>query len=278
MEDEKDDDESDRLRDIHHELSTNPIENDKTSSSSSSSSSWLPLESNPEMFTSFCRRIGNLPQEWSFIDVLSFDNQALQLIPRPVAAVILLFPCTETMYAARAAQKKKLLLATTTSSLTPAAKNAFHVMQVASFGNACGSIAAVHALANNRTIANGDGPLAQFTKSTAHLTTAQERGNALVSSLDIHGLSDQSASDHIVAQTACPENGDTYLGHHYCCFVNVDGCIVELDGTKVCPVDHGTIPSDSDLLQEAGRVVRQEWMRIEPNRIDFSLMALAKTG
>lgn len=273
-EDGKDDDEGDRLRDIHHELSTNPNRNDKTSSSSSSS--WLPLESNPEMFTSFCRRIGNLPQEWNFVDVLSFDDQALQWIPRPVAAVILLFPCTDTIYAARAAQKKKLSLA----SLTPAAKSAFHVMQVASFGNACGSIAAVHALANNRDnfLTNGDGPLAQFTKSTAHLTTAQERGNVLVSSSDIHGLSDQSASDHIVAQTACPENGDTYLGHHYCCFVNLDGCIVELDGTKVCPVDHGPIPSDSDLLQEAGRVVRQEWMRIEPNRIDFSLMALAKTG
>ena len=110
------------------------------------------------------------------------------------------------------------------------------------------------------------------------LSTAKERGNVLVAS-DIHGISDQSAADS-VGQTECPENGDSYLGHHYCCFVIIDGHIVELDGTKVAPVDHGPIPrdSDSDLLTETARVVREKFMSVEPDRIDFSLMALAKTG
>ena len=94
---------------------------------------------------------------------------------------------------------------------------------------------------------------------------------------DIHRLSDESATDN-VAQTECPENGDTYLGHHYCCFVGIGGHIVELDGTKVVPVDHGPIPNDSDLLKETARVVREVFMSVEPDRIDFSLMALAKTG
>lgn len=262
------DDEGDRLRIIHDELSNNPDQHDK------SSSSWLPLESNPEVFTSFGRRIGSLPPEWSFIDVFGFDDDTLRTIPRPVAAAILLFPCTDSLYATRALQKKNLLKVQASGRLTPAAKSALHIEQVKSFGNACGSIAAIHALSNaDLSLA---GPLAQFKESTSHLATARERGNVLVAS-DIHGLSDESASDS-VAQTECPENGDTYLGHHYCCFVSIGGHIVELDGTKVVPVDHGPISNDSDLLKETARVVREVFMSVEPERIDFSLMALAKTG
>mmetsp|Transcript_25396 Transcript_25396/g.73478 ORF Transcript_25396/g.73478 Transcript_25396/m.73478 type:complete len:272 (+) Transcript_25396:199-1014(+) len=257
----------DRLRHIHDELSANPGQHRK-------SSSWLPLESNPEMFTSFARRIGNLPPEWSFIDVFAFDEYSLQSIPRPVAAVILLFPCTDAIYAARAEQKERLVRELASGNLTPAAKGALHIEQVASFGNACGSIACVHSLSNADLSITG--PLAHFRETTAHLSTARERGNILVAS-DIHGLSDKSASDS-VAQTVCPDTGDTYLGHHYCSFVSMNAHIVELDGTKASPVDHGPISSDSDLLKEAARVVREEWMQVEPDRIDFSLMALAKTG
>ena len=259
------DDDGDRLREIHDELQD---QQDK------SPSSWLPLESNPQMFTTFSRRIG-LSTEWSFIDVFSFDNDTLLSIPRPVAAVILLFPCTDSLYAARAVQKKNLLQAHASGNLSPAAKSALHIEQVASFGNACGSIAAIHAL-SNADLSLLAGPLAQFKESTSHLFTARERGNVLVAS-DIHGLSDESATDN-VAQTECPENGDTYLGHHYCCFVGIGGHIVELDGTKVVPVDHGRIPNDSDLLKETARVVREVFMSVEPDRIDFSLMALARTG
>ena len=205
--------------------------------------------------------------------MFDFDDETMRSIPKPVAAVILLFPCTDNIYAARALQKKSLLQAQA-SGLSPAAKSALHVEQVKSFGNACGSIAAIHALSNADLSITG--PLAQFKASTSHLSTATERGNVLVAS-DIHGLSDESASDSL-AQTECPENGDTYLGHHYCCFVSLGGHVVELDGTKIAPVDHGPIPSDSDLLKETARVVREVFMSVEPDRIDFSLMALAKTG
>jgi len=226
------------------------------------------------MFTKFARRIGNLPPEWSFVDVFGFDDEALRSIPRPVAAVILLFPCTDAIYAARADQKRGLVRALASrDGLSPAAKRALHVEQVSSFGNACGSIAAVHALANADLSLSG--PLAQFKEATSNVSTARERGNVLVASA-IHGLSDECAADVISAQTECPANGDTYLGHHYCCFVSINGHIVELDGTKAAPVDHG-ISCDLDLLKDAARVVREVFMSVEPDRIDFSLMALAKT-
>ena len=105
-------------------------------------------------------------------------------------------------------------------------------------------------------------------------------------------MSDEAASD-LNAQTTCPDRGDTRLGHHYCAFVAVsvheeDGTsggtrssmktvhLVELDGTKVSPVDHGPIAKGMDLLQATAAVVKKQWMALEPDRIDFSLMALSK--
>merc|ERR1719198_1258357 len=45
---------------------------------------WVPLESNPEMFTHFARHIG-LPEAWSFVDVLGVDPELLkpEMVPRP---------------------------------------------------------------------------------------------------------------------------------------------------------------------------------------------------
>ena len=47
---------------------------------------WLPLESNPAVFTSFGRSMG-LPEPWQFLDVLGLDPEMLAMTPRPVAAV-----------------------------------------------------------------------------------------------------------------------------------------------------------------------------------------------
>mmetsp|Transcript_3172 Transcript_3172/g.6927 ORF Transcript_3172/g.6927 Transcript_3172/m.6927 type:complete len:309 (+) Transcript_3172:76-1002(+) len=305
MPDEGKDD--DRLRTIHTELSSKPAAQRK-----SERSPWLPLESNPDIFTSFARRIACLPPEWKFADVLMLDDETLASIPRPVAAVILLFPTTDRIYEARAREKQKLLHDMKIGCVSPAAKKAFHLEQVSSFGNACGTIAAVHALTNaglidsqadmDNTVSgvriddgpNISGPIAAFHNSTKDLATPRERGTALVSSGVLHNISDEAASDSS-AQTECPSRGDTRLGHHYCAFVSIEideeGAastgsngsrksvhLVELDGTKVSPVDHGPIVNGMDLLQATGSVVKERWMALEPNRIDFSLMALARSG
>lgn len=286
-------DDEDRLRSIHNDLVNKGQVQEK-------SSPWLPLESNPEIFTTFASRVGRLPPEWQFVDVLGFDDDTLASISRPVAAVILLFPCTDRIYEARSREKRMLLEDIENGRLSPAAKKAYHLEQVSSFGNACGTIACVHSLTNAGLFAcdaNNEsspsllapriaGPIAEFRDSTSALATSKERGTTLVSSGVLHTLSDEAASNTI-AQTACPERGDTRLGHHYCAFVpvyvGVDDSrsihLVELDGTKVCPVDHGRIGNGTDdLLQAAAAVVKERWMKLEPDRIDFSLMALSKTS
>ena len=74
------------------------------------------------------------------------------------------------------------------------------------------------------------------------------------------------------------------MDHHYCAFVPIamasSGCthVVELDGTKVCPVDHGPIPADASFVEAAAAVVRDKFMSVEPDSIEFSLMALLGAG
>ncbi|KAK7882373.1 hypothetical protein WMY93_028547 [Mugilogobius chulae] len=66
---------------------------------------WLPLESNPEVMTTFLNRLGMKPT-WQFGDVYGLDPELLCMVPRPVCAVLLLFPITEKYEAFKQRRKQ----------------------------------------------------------------------------------------------------------------------------------------------------------------------------
>ena len=106
----------DRLKSINDELRGKDLD----------AGPWLPLESNPDVFTSFARKVG-LPEPWQFVDIFGLDPEMLGMIPGPVAAVVVLFPCTERIYAARAAEDRALRAQQARDGVSAAAAAAYHL-------------------------------------------------------------------------------------------------------------------------------------------------------
>ena len=183
----------DRLKSINDELRGKDLD----------AGPWLPLESNPDVFTSFARKVG-LPEPWQFVDIFGLDPEMLGMIPGPVAAVIVLFPCTERIYAARAAEDRALRAQQARDGVSAAAAAAYHLEQVASFGNACGTIAAVHVLANAE-IGGMVGPITSFREETA-AQTPSERGQTLLTTRHLKQESDEAA-EHAGAHHATGAKG-----------------------------------------------------------------------
>lgn len=105
---------------------------------------YIPLESNPDVFTGLAHRLG-LSAELAFHDVLSLDEpELLALVPRPARALVLAFPAPEDNYERRARDQE--------DHGRPAYDRAGDDEDVVWFRqtiyNACGLYALLHALAN----------------------------------------------------------------------------------------------------------------------------------
>ena len=114
-------DDSDRLKNINNVLRVQAVDAD---------SPWLPLESNPAIFSEFAHSVG-LPESWDWHDVYGFDDELLAMVPRPCAAVILLFPCTEPIYEARRTEAAEMRAQRARGEAAP---GSFFLKQHAEFG------------------------------------------------------------------------------------------------------------------------------------------------
>lgn len=56
---------------------------------------WFPLESNPALLNSYISSLGFSTSSYSFTDVYSTEEWALQMITQPVLALVVLFPMSE---------------------------------------------------------------------------------------------------------------------------------------------------------------------------------------
>lgn len=56
---------------------------------------WFPLESNPNLINLYISKLGFDTSLYEFVDVFSTDDWAIDMIPQPVAAVIMLYPLSE---------------------------------------------------------------------------------------------------------------------------------------------------------------------------------------
>jgi len=197
------------------------------------------------------------------------DPALLGFVPKPCAAVCLLFPSSAAIKEFKKKQHAQIIEKGQKTS-----DKLHYITQLDAFGNACGSIAAMHAVANSLDVVPiaADGLLAKFIKSTSGLS-AENRGKALLTSSAIKGLSDKCAGSD-AASTACPDADEKVMAH-FIAFVHKDGSLFEMDGRKAFPIYHGAT-TPTTLLHDAVKVIKANFMEVETKNPRFSMMGLAK--
>ncbi|KAH8413004.1 hypothetical protein KR009_007376 [Drosophila setifemur] len=222
---------------------------------------WTPIESNPEVLTKYIHKLGVSPA-WSVTDIIGLDEETLEFIPQPVKAFILLFPCSEAYEKHRAEEHERIK-----DEKEDHPADLFYMRQFVR--NACGTVALIHSLANNKDVDIESGVLKSFLEKVSPLSP-EERGQAL-------GEDKQFTADHEAlakeGQTNAPE--DDYVLHHFVSLVNKEGTLYELDGSKSFPIKHGPT-SEETFIKDAAKVCR-EFMARDPTEVRFTVLALTAT-
>ena len=235
--------------------------------SSEDAKHWFPLESNPEVINKFVSEMGYDTSEYSFSDLYSTDDWALAMVPSPLKAIVMLFPCTENQEAHRIAQAADI-----DANGQVVSENVFHISQY--IGNACGTIGILHSICNStdkeKYIRSGS-YLDKFLSNTSSMTTADDVGTYLEKDTALEEVHQVAAAEGQSDQIA---EGDD-CNFHFICFTPVDGHLYELDGRKKYPINHG-VTSEESFLLDSCRVIK-EFMDRDPGETRFTLLVFAKT-
>lgn len=226
---------------------------------------WFPLESNPSLMNSYISKLGFDTSLYSFVDVFSTEDWALEMIPSGSVAVVFLYPINDVQEQHRSLEK-----ATNDGSV-------WHIKQ--RIGNACGTIGILHALANIpeplKTAAISENSwLSRFFSKCPISMSSVDKAEILETDKEIESKHDEATAD---------DNNQTSRGSldddlvtHFVAIVNVNGGLYELDGRKDGPIRHGD-SSESTFLKDACQRVVQGFMDRDPEEMRFTIMALAPT-
>lgn len=224
---------------------------------------WLPLEANPEVMNQFLRQLGLVPT-WQFGDVYGLEAEVLSLVPRPVCAVLLLFPITEKYETFRQEEEANIK-----AQGQEVSSDVYFMKQT--IGNACGTIGLIHAVANNQRHLEFEpnSPLKAFLLQSAKMSP-EEKAAFLEKDESIRVTHESSAQE---GQTEAPSL-DEKVDLHFIAFVNVEGHLYELDGRKPFPIVHGKTTDDT-FLEDSAEVCKK-FMARDPQELRFTVVALSK--
>jgi len=218
---------------------------------------WLPLEANPDVMNQFLWGLGLREDEAECNDVYGLDGELLEMVPKPVLAVLFLYPLTNESEAERVKED---------SVEKDYNKNVYFTKQTV--GNACGTVGLLHAIGNvtSQIELREDSFLDRFYKATANMDPTER---ALFLEKDT-----EMETAHSVAATAGDTEASDNVDTHFICFSCVDGELFELDGRRARPVSHGP-SSPNTLLQDAAKVIKG-MIEKNPNSVNFNVIAVSK--
>ncbi|THH13040.1 hypothetical protein EW146_g7134 [Bondarzewia mesenterica] len=202
------------------------------------------------------------------------EGQLLSMVPRPVKAVVLLFPIGGSLEAARVEEDEKIKR----EGQVRVDPTIMWIKQT--IGNACGTMGLLHALANSNVTIEPESALAKFIDECKgrlyhdyQLQTPQETPL----------FADAHREFASTGQTAVPDS-DADVDLHFTCFVQAPSAsarenetepmemrLIELDGRRNGPIDRGVC---TDFLRDVAKYVKEQ-MIPKASSAQFSMMALA---
>lgn len=224
---------------------------------------WFPLESNPTLINDYIQKIGFDTSLYEFLDVFSTEGWALDMIPQPVVAVLLLYPLTKKITENEGNESV---------ALEDMQDKVWFIKQ--RIGNACGTIGLLHALLNvpeGIRLMSDNSWLANFSDDCPIPLAPVAKAKRLEGDSKIAKLHDEATSSENNATSR--GNIDDDVDTHFIALVCVQGKLYELDGRKEGPILHGAT-SHLTLLKDSCEVI-QKFMARDPEETRFAITALA---
>jgi ubiquitin carboxyl-terminal hydrolase L3 len=208
---------------------------------------WVPLESNPELYSAWSSSMGLDTSKYAFVDIYGLDDELLSMVPQPVEAVLCLFPVTKEY------ETKRLEEDSHQEPFVGPEKDGELIWFKQTIGNACGTIGLLHSISNTsaRDTLSQTSPLAELLKEALPL-------NATDRAAYLHAHTSAAAS----GQTAAP-SADDPVDLHFVSFVRdaKSKQLYELDGRRRGPVNRGVpVPDQNDLLKVATQWVADNYV------------------
>ncbi|KAJ2989220.1 hypothetical protein NUW58_g3583 [Xylaria curta] len=229
---------------------------------------FIPLESNPNVFTKLIHKLG-VSRLLCFQDVYAIDDpDLLAFIPRPAYALVLI--CPET-YGKVFSEE----------DATAGRYDAFGDNEAVTYfeqtiHNACGLYAILHSVCNGeaRKFIEPETTLAHLLQKCIQLKPA-ERAQELEDSKPLESAYSSVAKE---GDTEAP-NAEDEVAFHYFCFVksHQNGHLFLLDGDRKRPIDLGDLGAEADVLSEKCLNVIRGIMADaagQDDNLNFNLMAL----
>lgn len=221
--------------------------------------SWNTLESDPAVFLALLRAFAPLAE----LDIVELWDLDISSLPPEVHSFLFLFKW-------RKEQTAPQQTTTTVGSTDPCTVEPVFFRQT--IGNACGTIALMHILANVPSI--------QLDPSVAALIDfvrpldAQSRGDLLESSDLIRSTHNSFARPEPFAHEEDDEREEDPDVYHFVAYLPHMGKLYMLDGLRAGPVELGTIPPSEDWRSQAVAHLQQRIASYAASEIRFNLLAV----
>ncbi|KAI4836685.1 hypothetical protein MKS88_004486 [Plasmodium brasilianum] len=219
---------------------------------------WVPIESNPDSLYLYSCKLGQT--KLKFVDIYGFDKELLDMIPRPVHAIIFLYPLNENITSEINSSEGNLKLTY---------ENVWFIKQTVP--NSCGTIALFHVHCNLKSKFEFDkGSILDNFFDKVKEMTPEKRGQEFQNTKSIELLHHEFCGD----LSSAGENND--VDTHFIVFLENDGQLIELDGRKDEPVIHSST-TPKNFIYDAGNIIQKVFIEKCQGDNRFSALAVVSS-